>query len=65
LFFTHHLPFFHRYEDLGNDPKSKNLGMALEQALKQAMNDETFRKVKRMSYSSNAASSVSFCSAYN
>jgi len=32
---------------------------ALERALAQAENDATFKKVKRMSYSSNAAGEVS------
>lgn len=45
---------------LENDEKNgENLGTALEQALKEATDDETFRKVKRMSYSSNAAEEVS------
>lgn len=45
---------------LENDEKNgENLGTALEQALKEAVDDETFRKVKRMSYSSNAAEEVS------
>lgn len=35
------------------------MGIALEQALKEAVDDETFRKVKRMSYSGNAAEEVS------
>lgn len=41
-----------------NDPKNKNLESALEMALKEAVDDETFRKVKRMSYSNNAAEEV-------
>lgn len=46
-----------RYPNL-NDPKNKNLESALEMALKEAVDDETFRKVKRMSYSNNAADEV-------
>lgn len=43
-----------------NDERNgENLGTALEQALKEATDDETFRKVKRMSYSSSAAEEVS------
>lgn len=45
-----------------NDSKSGGnnlMGIALEQALKEAVDDETFRKVKRMSYSGNAAEEVS------
>lgn len=42
-----------------NDPKGKSLETALGQALKEAVDDETFRKVKRMSYSGNAAGEVS------
>ncbi|XP_037038061.1 uncharacterized protein LOC119075657 [Bradysia coprophila] len=41
-----------------NDPKNKNLESALEMALKEAVDDETFRKVKRMSYSNNAAEEI-------
>lgn len=45
-----------------NDPKNSNLGTVLEEAIKEATDDETFRKVKRMSYSANAAEEVSiFC----
>lgn len=45
---------------LENDTENgENLGTALQQALKEAVDDETFRKVKRMSYSSNAADEVS------
>ncbi|ETN61561.1 hypothetical protein AND_006761 [Anopheles darlingi] len=43
------------YAELENDPKARNLENALEQALKEAVDDDTYRKVKRMSYSSNAA----------
>lgn len=43
----------------------KNLGTALQQALKEAVDDETFRKVKRMSYSSNAADEVSIFKCIN
>lgn len=49
--------FTNRYPNL-NDPKNKNLESALEMALKEAVDDETFRKVKRMSYSNNAADEV-------
>lgn len=41
---------------LENDPQN---GTALEQAIKEAVDDETFRKVKRMSYSGNSAGEVS------
>uniref|UniRef100_A0A182MF59 Uncharacterized protein n=1 Tax=Anopheles culicifacies TaxID=139723 RepID=A0A182MF59_9DIPT len=41
-----------------NDPKARNLENALEQALKEAVDDDTYRKVKRMSYSSNAAGEI-------
>lgn len=45
---------------LENDEKNgEHLGTALEQALKEATDDETFQKVKRMSYSSSAAEGVS------
>lgn len=37
-----------------SEPKSRELETAVEQALREAADDETFRKVKRMSYSSNA-----------
>ncbi|KFB49214.1 AGAP009795-PA-like protein [Anopheles sinensis] len=46
------------YAELENDPKARNLENALEQALKEAVDDDTYRKVKRMSYSSNAASEI-------
>ncbi|XP_058450007.1 uncharacterized protein LOC131429711 [Malaya genurostris] len=46
------------YAELENDPKARDLGTALEQALKEAVDDDTYRKVKRMSYSSNAASGI-------
>lgn len=43
-----------------NDKKNgENLGTALEQAIKEATDDETFRKVKRMSYSGSGAEEVS------
>lgn len=45
-----------RYQDLL--PSSRNLESTLEQALKQAAEDETFKKIKRISYSANAASEV-------
>lgn len=44
---------------LENDPKN---GTALEQAIKEAAADETFRKVKRMSYSGNASEQVEYLS---
>lgn len=45
---------------LENDGEDdKNMGPALEQALKEAVDNETFRKVKRMSYSGHAADEVS------
>lgn len=43
-----------------NHPKARGLETALEQALKEAVDDDTYRKVKRMSYSGNAASEVCF-----
>ncbi|KAL7031701.1 hypothetical protein ACKWTF_007105 [Chironomus riparius] len=45
------------YEDLL--PSSKNLENTLEQALKEASEDATLRKIKRISYSANAASELS------
>ncbi|XP_055682541.1 uncharacterized protein LOC129789614 [Lutzomyia longipalpis] len=42
------------YEEMA-EPTNKKLGTVLERALKEAVDDDTFRKVKRMSYSSNAA----------
>lgn len=50
-------PLLNRYPNF-NDPKNKNLESALEMALKEAVDDETFRKIKRMSYSNNAAEEV-------
>lgn len=47
---------------LEDDQKNGELETALEQAIKEAADDETFRKVKRMSYSGNAAEAVSACS---
>lgn len=41
-----------------NDPKGRSLETALGQALKEAADDETYQKVKRMSYSGNAAGEV-------
>uniref|UniRef100_A0A0A1X8K9 Uncharacterized protein MJ1221 n=1 Tax=Zeugodacus cucurbitae TaxID=28588 RepID=A0A0A1X8K9_ZEUCU len=38
-----------------DEPRSRELDTVLEQALKEAEDDATFKKVKRMSYSSNAA----------
>uniref|UniRef100_A0AAG5DDY5 Uncharacterized protein n=1 Tax=Anopheles atroparvus TaxID=41427 RepID=A0AAG5DDY5_ANOAO len=46
------------YAELDRDPKARNLENALEQALKEAVDDDTYRKVKRMSYSSNAAGEI-------
>ena len=49
-----------RYEDLlPSLPKSKNLESSLEQALKEAVDDATLRKIKRISYSANAATELS------
>lgn len=42
-----------------HDAKGKSLESALGQALKEAVNDETYQMVKRMSYSGNAAGEVS------
>lgn len=42
-----------------NEAKSKNLETVLEEAIKEATNDETYRKVKRMSYSGHATDEVS------
>lgn len=42
-----------------DDTKGKKLESVLEQALKEAAEDETFRKVKRMSYSGGATDDVS------
>lgn len=52
-----------RHPDLYNI--SENNETALEQALKEASNDETFRKVKRMSYSCNAADDVRLKNCYH
>ncbi|CAD7086023.1 unnamed protein product [Hermetia illucens] len=41
-----------------NEPKTAEMKAALEQAFKEASHDETFRKVKRMSYSSNAVGEI-------
>lgn len=46
-----------RYEDLL--PNTKNLESTLEQALKEASEDAILKKLKRISYSANAASEVS------
>lgn len=48
--------FSARYDDLL--PRSKNLESTLEQALKEAVDDATLRKIKRISYSANAATEV-------
>lgn len=45
-----------RYEDLL--PNSRNLESTLEQALKEASEDATLKKIKRISYSANAVSEV-------
>lgn len=46
-----------RYDDLL--PRSRaNLENSLEQALKEAADDATLRKIKRISYSANAATEV-------
>ncbi|EAT40001.1 AAEL008241-PA [Aedes aegypti] len=46
------------YAEVENHPKARGLETALEQALKEAVDDDTYRKVKRMSYSGNAASEI-------
>ncbi|XP_055549233.1 uncharacterized protein LOC129732404 [Wyeomyia smithii] len=46
------------YAELEKDPKARSLETALEQALKEAVDDDTYRKVKRMSYSGNAANEI-------
>lgn len=46
-----------RYDDLL--PKNRNLESSLEQALKEAVDDATLRKIKRISYSANAATELS------
>lgn len=45
-----------RYDDLL--PRSRNLESSLEQALMEAADDATLRKIKRISYSANAATEV-------
>lgn len=45
-------------EDLAYDIQARNLGGTLEKALREALDDATFKKVKRMSYSANAAKGV-------
>lgn len=47
-----------RQEDLAYDLQARNLGGTLEKALREALDDDTFKKVKRMSYSANAAKGV-------
>ncbi|CAO1377115.1 unnamed protein product [Diamesa tonsa] len=47
------------YEDLKFTPKARNLEGSLEQALKEAVDDATLRKIKRVSYSANAATELS------
>lgn len=54
---TFHIFFFFRYQDLLPE-RSKNLESTLEQALKEAVDDATLRKIKRISYSANAATEV-------
>lgn len=52
--------FFFRYENLIKDEaRNKHLESALQQALKEAADDQTFRKVKRLSYSANDTDEVS------
>lgn len=52
--------FFFRYENLiKNEARNKHLESALQQALKEAADDQTFRKVKRLSYSANDTDEVS------
>ncbi|XP_062546543.1 uncharacterized protein LOC134212573 [Armigeres subalbatus] len=46
------------YAEVENHPKARGLETALGQALKEAVDDDTYRKVKRMSYSGNAASEI-------
>lgn len=45
-------------EELAYDLQARNLGGTLEKALREALDDETFKKVRRMSYSSNAAKTI-------
>lgn len=45
-------------EELAYDLQARNLGGTLEKALREALDDETFKRVKRMSYSANAAKGV-------
>lgn len=48
------------YENLIKDEaRNKHLESALQQALKEATDDQTFRKVKRLSYSANDTGEVS------
>lgn len=49
---------FSGYQGL-EEQRSPEMDSVLEQALKEAEDDVTFKKVKRMSYSSNAAGEVS------
>ena len=51
---------FSGYQGL-EEHRSPEMDSVLEQALKEAEDDVTFKKVKRMSYSSNAAGEVSKC----
>lgn len=41
------------------EPRNRQLETVFEQAIKEATNDPTFNKVKRMSYSNNAGGDVS------
>ncbi|XP_037960440.1 uncharacterized protein LOC119689640 [Teleopsis dalmanni] len=51
---THRQKLSTAYKGL-EEPRNNELNTVLEQALKEAEDDVTFKKVKRMSYSSNAA----------
>lgn len=52
--------FSFSYENLIKDEaRNKHLESALQQALKEAADDQTFRKVKRLSYSANDTDEVS------
>lgn len=58
VFYVHRDLIFRLDNILETDPQN---GTALEQAIKEAVDDETFRKVKRMSYSGGSAGEVSVC----
>lgn len=49
-------PWLGRYDDLL--PRSKNLESSLEQALMEAADDATLRKIRGISYSANSATEV-------